>query len=235
MTNWFKKAFKDTAKWTKGAAKDTEKWTKGAAKDTAKFFDETAQDVASIDTSSFTARERTAFVRVVNDSTEPICAVVVVHKYSDVSVDDPGTWDRIDPGCESANMQVNYNTGLATTGKDWWKVQWMSADGTALYSSAPENFRDLGDLAEKVTPAIATAIGGAATVESGGWGGPVAEIIATSLTNDASTSGFKQHILRTKDDLTTIHIDNDAIRWVSPSGTSSTGVTIARVPAPSTS
>lgn len=60
---------------------------------------------------------RTASVVVVNDSGKPVRAVSVVHKYSDNYSDDH-VWPDLGPGAESDPMQVRYNTGPFTTGRD---------------------------------------------------------------------------------------------------------------------
>ena len=170
---------------------------------------------------------RTGSVVVVNDTGKPVRAVSVVHKYSDNYSDDH-VWPDLEPGAESDPMQVRYNTGPFTTGRDWWLVAWMSEDGHVLFHTDPQNFRDVMDAFETAAPAIATLVGVAATSESGGWGGAAGAAIVAPFVNSSKTSGFKQHILREEDPLTRIHIGDRSVVWKSPSGRSETGV--ARTP-----
>jgi len=172
---------------------------------------------------------RQAQVRLCNETGAPIKAVSLVHKYSDNFVNHH-VWPDLARGATSDGFSVDYNTGALTTGRDWWLVAWVSADGRTLSYSNPHNLRDLIDIFEGMAPAIATAIGAVVTSESGAWGGPVRAAITAPFVNNAKTSGFKQHILREEDHLTHIHLGTKELRFVSPSGTSTTG--IAHVPVP---
>ncbi|HXJ00967.1 MAG TPA: hypothetical protein VNH44_07075, partial [Micropepsaceae bacterium] len=76
----------------------------------------------------------------------------------------------------------------------------------------------------------ASLVGTLVTSESGGWGGAVGHAIVAPFVNNASTSGFKQHILRSEDSVTKIHLHRNEVTWVSPSGNSSTGVATKAIP-----
>ncbi len=64
--------------------------------------------------------KRTAYVRIRNETSEPLIAVGVKHKYSDNYKND-GAFAVVRPGELSADrMEVHYNTGFLTTGVDWY-------------------------------------------------------------------------------------------------------------------
>jgi hypothetical protein len=67
------------------------------------------------------ATKRNAWVTVVNNTPYSISGVGVLHKYSNVYAD-KCVWKEILPGKESSRCRVSYNTGIFTTGKDWWRV-----------------------------------------------------------------------------------------------------------------
>lgn len=172
---------------------------------------------------------RKANVHVVNDTGERIRAVSIVHKYSDNYANDH-VWEALERGATSDATQVDYNTGAFTTGRDWWLVAWVSDDGTTLYYTNPHNLRDFVDLLESVATSAATLVGSLVTSESGGWGGAVGHAIVAPFVNNSKTSGFKQHILRAEDAVTKIHVTKSEVSWVSPSGTSKTGVATKAIP-----
>ena len=180
--------------------------------------------------------KRTAFVSVRNNTSGPLVAVSVVHKYSD-NYKNQCQWGIIQPNeIPSDNMEVQYNTGAFTTGRDWWVVTWYSTDMKTLYYSNPNNFRDIIDKLEGIAPdAIAAAAGalaslpasltGPGAVAAAAAAAVAAKVTTSALFNSESTAGFKQHILREEDEgaLTEIVINADlTITFKSKSGNSDT-------------
>lgn len=180
--------------------------------------------------------KRTARVSVRNNTADAIVAVSVVHKYSD-NYTNQGQWGIIPPGeLADETMDVEYNTGAFTTGRDWWVITWFDPAMTTQRFSDPENFRNIVDALEKVAPSAVGAAAGAIAGLASSWTGPgavaarqaakrVAKLATEQLTNDASTDGFKQHILRSEDEgeLTEIVINGDlTITFKSKSGDSET-------------
>lgn len=183
------------------------------------------------------ATKRTAKVKVINHSSQTIRSVSVVHKYSD-NYKDRHIFDELEDGAEAEGGTVSYNTGIFTTGKDWWVVTWYDGTYERRYYSDPNNFRNVIDLLEKVAPAaLKVAASLAAKYAAVKSGNPqhaklfskaakkVAGLAADLLFNSESTDGFKQHILRSDDEgeFVSIYIyNNGAISIKSPSGTSDT-------------
>lgn len=180
--------------------------------------------------------KRTAFASVRNNTSGPLVAVSVVHKYSD-NYSNQHQWGIIQPDeIPSDYMEVEYNTGAFTTGRDWWVVTWYSADMNTLYYSNPNNFRDIIDKLESIAPdAIAAAAGalaalpasltGPGAVAAASAAAVAAKVTTSALFNSEGTAGFKQHILREEDEgaLTEIVINADlTITFQSNSGTSDT-------------
>ena len=66
-----------------------------------------------------------AFVRILNKTGAPMINVKIVHKYSDLYKNDK-TWIDEVPNNEYTQgpLEVDYNTGFLTFGKDWWLVAW---------------------------------------------------------------------------------------------------------------
>lgn len=164
------------------------------------------------------ATKRTAFATVENNTDEPLFAVSLVHKYSDVYKNSQ-EWGIIRSAQSgSPPAEVEYNTGLLTTGVNWWLVSWYSADMKTRYFSSPNNFRKQIDWAEGIAPdtisAAAGAIAGILTVEAGPAAvvaaataaGTVAKATTSAIFNSESTAGFKQHILREVDQGRTVKI-----------------------------
>ena len=178
----------------------------------------------------FDASPNTARVKVVNQTGESLRAVTITHKYSDVYTE-IHTYDTVEAGGESSSdMEVQFNTGSFTTGRDWWLVVAVAEDGAVFFSS-PENFRGVIDSLEQVAPALAGVAADMAT------GNPVVGIAveeairASDVFNTATTDGFKQHILREEDGEVSIIIHSldrnpdggdDQLEFSSPSGTSLT-------------
>jgi hypothetical protein len=172
---------------------------------------------------------RTGNVVIVNETGAPIRAVSLIHKYSDV-YKNGHSWQALAQGAKTEPFPVDYNIGLATTGRDWWLLAWVDVMGKTMYLTDPDNARALVDILELVAPLLVEVAGEIATSETGGWGGPVGELIISPFLNNESTVGFKQHILREEDALTTIRLTTNEVRWISPSGESGTGVATQAIP-----
>lgn len=171
-------------------------------------------------------KKRTARVVLVNDTSKPLVAASIVHKYSDV-YKDKGTWAIIMPGESSSEMTADYITGLGTTGRDWWLVQWFSEDIKTRYYSKPNNFQ----LLEKVEPVLlakAAAAGGGLVSGSNpaaALANKLAELMANLVLNEEGTEGFKMYILRGSDEKQVVKItikEGGLIDFNSPSGCAST-------------
>lgn len=180
--------------------------------------------------------KRTAQATIRNNTSEPLVGVSVVHKYSD-NYKHEHQWGIIQPGeLASETMEVEYNTGAFTTGRDWWVVTWYSPDMSTLYYSDPNNFRGIFDSLESVAPDMVAAAAGAIAALPASLSGPgaVAAAVAAAaaakattagLFNEEGTEGFKQHILREEDEgaVTEIVINGDrSITFKSNSGDSDT-------------
>jgi hypothetical protein len=189
------------------------------------------------------ATKRTAYVTVVNHTPYTLNGVGLLHKYSNVYAD-KCVWEKIPPGKESSRCQVSYNTGILTTGKDWWRIFGHSDRDPILHNSLkewysdPDNFRGFFDWLDRAAPGI---IG--AALEVAGFVNPqlkpvsavarvVADAICGALLNDGKTAGYKQHILRKQDQgvVTRVYVQNDGhITLASPSGNSKTDISTAVV------
>lgn len=180
--------------------------------------------------------KRTARVSVRNNTDTPIVGVSVVHKYSD-DYSHEHQWGIIQAGeIPDETLEVEFNTGAFTTGRDWWVVTWFSPDMTTLYYSDPNNFRGIIDGLENIGPDVIAAVAGALAGLSTSLSGPgavaaaagaaaAAKTVTTGLFNSEATDGFKQHILRSEDEdeLTEIVINGDrSITFKSNSGSSDT-------------
>jgi hypothetical protein len=184
-----------------------------------------------------------ASVRVVNHLSTPIFGVTVSHKYSDVYKNND-TWGVIKPHEEgNHSMEVEYNTGFLTTGRDWWFLAWFNEDFSQFCYSHPNNFRDIIDALEGIGPDVlaaeAGALAGILAAESGPAGilaaaagaAALSKTITSGIFNSESTVGYKQHILREEDaggnpndPKNSIIISDEGIRFDSPSGVSETVV-----------
>lgn len=155
--------------------------------------------------------KRTALATIRNNTSEPLVGVSVIHKYSDDYKHDK-QWGVIQPGeLASETMEVEYNTGAFTTGRDWWIVTWYSPDMSTLHYSDPNNFRGILDSLESVAPDMIAAAAGAIAALPAGISGPgavgaavaaaaAAKSTTEGLFNSEGTDGFKQHILREEDE-----------------------------------
>ncbi|KAK2590468.1 hypothetical protein QQS21_011855 [Conoideocrella luteorostrata] len=93
-------------------------------------------------------------------------------------------WDVIQPGNTTApeDMKVHYETGLTTTGKNWWMVYWLNEEHDTMYLSNPNNFRKYFDFVDEHTLGVSGAIALAAFgIIAFGVLGP--EIIACAVLN----------------------------------------------------
>ena len=104
----------------------------------------------------------------------------------------------------------------------------MTEDGKTHVTN-PNNFRDITDVIEKMGSKISVPL---TSLASSGLGAAVAvtSLVVGGFCNSASTSGFKQHILREGDSPTTIHLKVDGVEFHSKSGSSSTGSTVIESP-----
>ncbi|MCR9137148.1 MAG: hypothetical protein NXI27_14205 [Alphaproteobacteria bacterium] len=199
-------------------------------------------------TTAVAKTKRTAWVVVDNQTGEDILSLTINHKYSD-EYKNSYTFDKVlKHQRKSKKVEVEYNTGAFTTGKDWWRVSWVQMDGTPrLFYSDPQNLRGFVDFMEGagdyLIPAAFAAAGAAAgTACTGATGGACApagiaatagaiaagQALSNKMMNDESTKGFKQHILRKADEGKTVTITlyrrrkGSEIVIKSPSGTSRT-------------
>jgi hypothetical protein len=176
--------------------------------------------------------KRTAKVAIVNNTPNTLYGVSVVHKYSDNYKNDKVWDDPVKPGQTTPDfLEVEYNTGFLTTGRDWWAVQWFLDDKAEdVYYTDPDNLRGLFDFFEKIMPSVMAAAARAAAGANpiaGKGAKAAAKILSKALFNHESTAGFKQHILREEDEgaVTEIHINNDwTVSFKSKSGRSDTKV-----------
>ena len=111
----------------------------------------------------FLTTKHHAYVSIVNKSNRPISYVAVGHKYSDDFRNSFSFKGPIAPGAETIldkNVdKVTYNTGIATTGRDWWVVTWCYEDGELeSYVTDPQNFRGIIDWLEFPTHWVAWTI-----------------------------------------------------------------------------
>lgn len=219
-------------------------------------------------TEIFTTKHH-AYVNIVNKSNRPISYVAVGHKYSDNIPNKFSFKGPIAPG-EEAELdknvnKVTYNTGIATTGRDWWVVTWCYEDGEKeSFVTDPHNYRAILDVFEWPIHWTAWTIDfvtGGFLEKLPGWLEGIgleskwlAEVcesatkaqklkkvaailacatIVAKVTNTATTSGFKQHILREDDSNKTTKIEIDChnnVTFRSHSGKSETVSSRIKVP-----
>jgi len=182
---------------------------------------------------------QTAKVTIRNSTGKALRSVHALHKYSD-DYSNKQDWGKLAPGeTASPNLTVDYTTGALTTGRDWWVVCWEYDGDNKVYFTDQENLRGFMDVLEKsggvvIKAALAAAAAGVAAAGTAGagavagaaGGAAAGAVITDMLLNSESTSGFKQHILRSEDagKLTTIAIHPDnTVAFISHSGTSKTG------------
>lgn len=196
--------------------------------------------VLALATTCEAVTHRQAKVTVQNKTPDNILSISLVHKYSD-NYKNQMQWPILHPGDSSRPfLTADYNTGFATTGRDWWLLTWYSEDLKTQYYTDPINFRGVLDALEKVAPEAVQAVSGSAAALLTSEAGPVAATLAATaavalakettkyLFNSEATEGFKQHILRPEDANAITHIvinDDGTVTFQSRSGTSSTGYT----------
>ncbi|RDA95373.1 hypothetical protein CP533_3504 [Ophiocordyceps camponoti-saundersi (nom. inval.)] len=155
---------------------------------------------------------RRANVTVWNQSHDPMLAVSVIHKYSDV-FNERHEWPLLSPGEKSTDMmEVQYHTGFGTIGQDWWLISWYGPGMINYYISNPNNFRGVIDFLENQAPAVlitsaitvagvaATPAGFAAVLGASAAAVTVAKTTAEAVFNSESTVGFKKHFLEAEDE-----------------------------------
>jgi Up-Regulated in long-lived daf-2 len=187
--------------------------------------------------SASASTERQAKASINNQTGKTIVHVTLLHKYSN-DYKNNRTWVNLPSGhnTSASPLNVQYRTGVFTTGKDWWRVQWKVADGRTCYTD-PNNFRVVFDALDQAAMSVANLfadqLGKEVAGQVGGIGGEVtgkvakdaANGIANSLFNGEATVGFKQNILRAEDDNKMVTISlfgNNTARISSPSGISNT-------------
>ena len=128
--------------------------------------------------------KRHAKARIINKTGHDIITASIVHKYSD-NYKNMKTLGKIPNGATSSEyLEVDYNTGVGTLGKDWWLVTWQYDDEKVYYTD-PNNFRGIFDFMEKIASSAASS--------------EMSPVLADAMFNSEGTSGFKQHTLRSKD------------------------------------
>ncbi|HCN47047.1 MAG TPA: hypothetical protein DIT18_16490 [Pseudomonas sp.] len=184
---------------------------------------------------------KSATVSILNKSSKNILAVGISHKYSDVYKNSDTFTDIKTEQKSSTSMNVDYNIGTFTSGKDWWLVTWVTDDGKGHITS-PNNFRDIIDKLEGISGQVigplvtltaagaAIATGGAATPAAIAAATLFATVVINVMTNNESTAGFKQHILREEDSgENIIEIHDEKVVFKSRSGDSETVLTLITV------
>ena len=100
------------------------------------------------------SKQRKASILIENRTGKDILAAQIIHKYSDNYLNTL-TWENIPNGSTVKEAKfVDYNTGIATTGKDWWHITWIAND-IQMYATSPDNFRGVVDILEKATVSVA--------------------------------------------------------------------------------
>ena len=111
----------------------------------------------------------------------------LVHKSSD-DHKNLGKWPSLAHRESSTPLDVQYNTGWFTTGRDWWLVSWYSTDYQTRYCSTPNNFRaGIDSLEQNAGPIFFTAVSAAQKVSS--YVGAVVEAATTAVSTVASVTG----------------------------------------------
>ena len=99
---------------------------------------------------TYAATDRTAQVRIVNNTGRDIPFVQLNHVYGDI-YEDKGAWVGLDNGQTSSAVEVRYQTGFGTTSVDWWMITWSfdsSVGDPYIYKTNPNNFRSTIDAVE---------------------------------------------------------------------------------------
>lgn len=170
-------------------------------------FTTAAAAVALVASTAEAKTHREAYSTVYNDTPDPLISVSLLHKYSDVYKNHQ-EYPVIKPNGEFGVpfCRVDYNTGIETTGRDWWAVSWYTSDLKNFCYTDPANFRGFFDVVDHVAPGLITAVAAvaAAVITEGDAGSTqkAAELAwetTNQLFNTEATKGYKQHILTGKD------------------------------------
>lgn len=169
---------------------------------------------------------RSTTVRVQNLTGLEIESVSVVHKYSNV-FKEKTDWGNLGNGKMTQRpMKIRYNTGALTTGQDWWLVTWKYKGNNSVRYTAPNNFRGIIDMVERmhILPfeAVNASLSKTPMLQKLAMS-PTAKL-AGGLMNTGSTKGFKKHLLRKSDQRNgvIITISQNSVAFDSASGHSST-------------
>lgn len=168
---------------------------------------------------TITTTRQKASVVVVNKTGEAIHSLMLIHKYSNVYSNNFSIETNIVNGATSKTNVVTYNTGLFTTGQDWWQLSWVTWNGTDTngaekYATTPNNFRGVIDEAELLAlkkfgngtnnPTIETMVSNVVSDLQGP--NPIVALakdffkpLVSAVLNSESTKGFKKHVLRLSD------------------------------------
>jgi len=193
-------------------------------------------------------------VRIENATGNRLLSVSVGHKYSD-NYKNESTWEGpIANGSQTKpenDFFVDYNTGLGTTGQDWWQVSYVTDKGE-MYRTAPNNSRGVIDFVEagyqeflELGMPLALGVGATvaifdpepiskALVAAATASSKVTSTLINKALNSESTAGFKKHTLKEKDDdpnlPTIIKINGDnVVSFISQSGTSHTDAKLVKL------
>lgn len=182
---------------------------------------------------------RSTTVHVQNLTGLDIESVSVVHKYSNV-FREKTDWGKLSNGKMTRQfMKIRYNTGALTTGQDWWLVTWKYKRNNSVLYTAPNNFRGIVDMVERMHLLPYEAVNTSMRQVPGFQLlsiTPTARL-ANGLMNSGSTKGLKKHLLRKSDQANgvIITIRHDSVAFDSASGHSSTkGIHTRYLPPPTT-
>ncbi|WP_235754424.1 hypothetical protein [Paracoccus salsus] len=179
-------------------------------------------------------KHRTAVASIVNQTTEAIASVSLIHKFSDNCLDHYIWSGVLKPGeAVSPAGKVRYHTGAGSTGLDWWRVTWVNAE-KQMVATAPQNFQEIFNWVEgflkdnaswaelklmqslpesgEAAPFVAAAAGAIKAADA-------------MILNKETTVGFKEYMLEAGDDGATVTLTIGAdgqVAFTSPSGSEST-------------
>ena len=183
--------------------------------------------------------QNTASAVIANTSSRTFVSIGLSHKYSDV-YSSKASWETLAPGqTSSPALEVQYNTGFGTTGEDWWFLLAVDSQGN-VWNTDPDNARWLWDKVDWGISNFGDAIAdmldasGPETLGAGDVAGVLLQVL-TAATNDSSTEGYKEFLLRDEDagGTVTITLTDDNIHFAAPSGTADTPLVLAQAaPAP---
>jgi hypothetical protein len=169
-----------------------------------------------------------------NNSSKTFVSIGLSHKYSDVFKDQT-SWAALAPGQTSTPpLTVEYNTGFGTTGQDWWYILAVDSEGN-IWNTNPSNARWLWDGADSLIQKFGSTVAGwlfaGATITEGTTviGAGLIQLL-TMMTNNESTAGFKEFLLRSEDagQTVTITLTDTNIHFSAPSGIADTPLSLAQ-------